>query len=242
MTAFVINFITALGDKMLDIDLQSHKPLRELVYEQLKNQILEGKIAPGTRMMEVNLAEEMGVSRTPVREAIRKLEKDGLVVIEPRRGAYASEISVQDIIDTLTVRSNLEALAASIAAEYILEEELAELERITDQFEDAINNGEVDDMVELDEQFHRQIVVSSRNKTLGQLSETVQELALRFRYLYYDDFSRYRHMPSEHNRIIAALRSKNPDKAADAARIHTDNLKQFVIDEGSTAFKLKRFE
>ena len=75
---------------MLDIDLQSHKPLRELVYEQLKNQILEGKIAPGTRMMEVNLAEEMGVSRTPVREAIRKLEKDGLVVIEPRRGAYAS--------------------------------------------------------------------------------------------------------------------------------------------------------
>ena len=164
-------FITALGDKMLDIDLQSHKPLRELVYEQLKNQILEGKIAPGTRMMEVNLAEEMGVSRTPVREAIRKLEKDGLVVIEPRRGAYASEISVQDIIDTLTVRSNLEALAASIAAEYIQEEELAELERITDLFEEAINNGEVDDMVELDEQFHRQIVVSSRNKTLGQLSE-----------------------------------------------------------------------
>ena len=232
-------FITALGDKMLDIDLQSHKPLRELVYEQLKNQILEGKIAPGTRMMEVNLAEEMGVSRTPVREAIRKLEKDGLVVIEPRRGAYASEISVQDIIDTLTVRSNLEALAASIAAEYIQEEELAELERITDLFEEAINNGEVDDMVELDEQFHRQIVVSSRNKTLGQLSETV---ALRFRYLYYDDFSRYRHMPNEHNRIIAALRSKKPEIAADAARIHTDNLKQFVINEGSTAFKLKRFE
>ena len=69
---------------MLNFDLQNHRPLRELVYEELKRQILRGKITPGTRMMEVELAEEMGVSRTPVREAIRKLEKEGLVTIEPR--------------------------------------------------------------------------------------------------------------------------------------------------------------
>lgn len=97
---------------MLNFDLQNHRPLREIVYEQLKMQILTGKIVPGTRMMEVELADEMGVSRTPVREAIRKLEKEGLVTIEPRRGAYASDISVKDMVDTLEVREDLEALAA----------------------------------------------------------------------------------------------------------------------------------
>ena len=74
---------------MLNFDIQNHRPLREIVYEELKMQILTGKIVPGTRMMEVELAEDMGVSRTPIREAIRKLEKEGLVTIEPRRGAYA---------------------------------------------------------------------------------------------------------------------------------------------------------
>ena len=88
---------------MINFDVQSHRPLREIVYEQLKMQILTGKITPGTRMMEVDLADNMGVSRTPVREAIRKLEKEGLVVIEPRRGAYVSDISVKEMVDTLVV-------------------------------------------------------------------------------------------------------------------------------------------
>ena len=73
---------------MLNFDIQNHRPLREMVYEELKMQILTGAIVPGTRMMEVELAKEIGVSRTPIREAIRKLEKEGLVTIEPRRGAY----------------------------------------------------------------------------------------------------------------------------------------------------------
>ena len=102
---------------MLNLDLQNHRPLREIVYEELKRQILVGEIAPGTRMMEVELAEEMGVSRTPIREAIRKLEKEGLVTIEPRRGAYASEISVKDMVDVLEVRQDLEGMAAALAAE-----------------------------------------------------------------------------------------------------------------------------
>ena len=89
----------------------NHKPLRERVYDQLKRRLLTGKIRPGTRMMEVDLASDLGVSRTPVREAIRELGKEGLVTIEPRRGAFASEISVKDMIDTLTVREELDALA-----------------------------------------------------------------------------------------------------------------------------------
>ena len=173
---------------MLQFDLQAHKPLREIVYEQLKLQILEGKIVPGTRMMEVNLAEEMGVSRTPVREAIRKLERDGLVVIEPRKGTYASEISTKDIIDTLIVREDLESLSAKITAETIEDSEILELQKLTDEYETVILSGNIEAMISADEEFHKKIVQFSKNKTLIQLSETVQELALRFRYLYYDDF------------------------------------------------------
>ena len=95
---------------MLNFDIQNHRPLREMVYEELKMQILTGAIIPGTRMMEVELAEEMGVSRTPIREAIRKLEKEGLVTIEPRRGAYASQISTGDMVEILEVRQSMEGL------------------------------------------------------------------------------------------------------------------------------------
>ena len=101
---------------MINFDLQNHRPLREIVYEELKREILVGEIAPGTRMMEIELADEMGVSRTPVREAIRKLEKEGLVTIEPRKGAYASDVSIKDMVDVLEVREDLEAMAAAMAA------------------------------------------------------------------------------------------------------------------------------
>lgn len=227
---------------MLDFDLQSHKPLREIVYDQLKVQILEGKITPGTRMMEVSLAEEMGVSRTPVREAIRKLERDGLVVIEPRRGAYASEISVKDIVDTLIVREDLESLAAELAAKVITPDQISELKEVAKRFANAIDAGDPERMIDGDEEIHRLIVTFSGNKTLMQLSETVQELALRFRYLYFDDFSRYRHVPDEHNAIIDALQDGDADRAREAARTHVHNLRQFVIDEGATAFKNKKQE
>lgn len=222
---------------MLNFDLQNHRPLREIVYEQLKMQILTGRITPGTRMMEVELAEEMGVSRTPIREAIRKLEKEGLVVIEPRRGAYASDISVKDMVDTLEVREDLEGLAASIAAKKITAEEAAELEEITRDYDQAIKSGDMETIIHIDETFHRRIVGLTENKTLIQLSETVQELTLRFRYLYYDDFSRYENMPMEHQNIIDAIGSGDSEKARAVCDSHVKKLKEFVITEGETAFK-----
>ena len=221
---------------MLNFDLQNHRPLREIVYEQLKMQILTGTIVPGTRMMEVELADEMGVSRTPVREAIRKLEKEGLVTIEPRRGAYASSISVKDMVDTLEVRADLEGLAAAMAAERMTEEQTEELRRINQGYTEAIKNSDTEKIISFDEKFHRHIVACSGNKTLIQISETVQELALRFRYLYYDDFSRYANMPVEHKQIIEAILSGNADAARETADNHVKRLKEFVIREGESVF------
>ena len=224
-------------NRMLNLDLHNHRPLREIVYEELKRQILVGEIAPGTRMMEVDLAEEMGVSRTPVREAIRKLEKEGLVTIEPRRGAYASDISIKDILDVLEVRQNLEGMAASLAARKVTEEEKQDFIRANAAYKAAILSGNTDEIIKNDEYFHQLIVNYSDNKTLTQLLSQVQELALRFRYIYYDDFSRYERMPKEHEEIEEAILSGDIAKAKVVAEEHVAHLKEFVIKYGENLFQ-----
>lgn len=222
---------------MINFDLQNHRPLREIVYEELKREILVGEIAPGTRMMEIELADEMGVSRTPVREAIRKLEKEGLVTIEPRKGAYASDVSIKDMVDVLEVREDLEAMAAAMAAQRVNEEEKKNLIDATLEYKRAVESEKTEDIIRADERFHQLIVNYSGNKTLVQLFSQVQELALRFRYLYYDDFSRYEGMPMEHREIEEAILSGDFDKARVAAGAHVKKLKQFVEDEGEKIFQ-----
>ena len=114
--------------------LQNYQPLRDVVFEHLRNSILNGELKPLERLMEVQLAEQLGVSRTPVREAIRKLELEGLVIMVARKGAYVADVSVKDILDVLEVRCVLEGLAASLAAERMTEEELEKLELISYNF------------------------------------------------------------------------------------------------------------
>ncbi len=218
---------------MLNFDLQNHKPLREIVYEELKRRILIGEIAPGTRMMEVELADDMGVSRTPVREAIRKLEKEGLVTIEPRRGAYASDVSIKDMTDVLEVRQYLEGMATGLAALKITEDEKRELLKATEAYSKAVESEDTEEIIRCDELFHKLIVDCSGNKTLIQMISQVQELALRFRYIYYDDFSRYRNQPLEHKEIIEAIMSGDSEKARHAADAHIARLKEFVSEEGN---------
>ena len=217
---------------MLNFDIQNHKPLREVVYEELKMQILKGSIIPGTRMMEVELAEEMGVSRTPIREAIRKLEKEGLVTIEPRRGAYASMISTEDMVEILEVRQDLEGLAAYFAADRMTDEKMEELREVSNSYNEAVKSGKMEDMIKYDTRFHHIIVESCRNKILVQMIEQLQELVLRFRYIYYDNFRRAENMPDEHEAIVAAISEGNADKARAAADIHIDRLKELVMKEG----------
>lgn len=222
---------------MINFDLQNHRPLREIVYEELKREILVGEIAPGTRMMEIELADEMGVSRTPVREAIKKLEKEGLVTIEPRKGAYASDVSIKDMVDVLEVREDLEAMAAAMAAQKVNKDEKQALIEATMEYKEAVESERTEDIIRCDEKFHQLIVNYSGNKTLIQLFSQVQELALRFRYLYYDDFSRYERMPMEHREIEEAILSGDYEKARVAAGEHVKKLKQFVIDEGEKIFQ-----
>ena len=158
--------------RLIPIKLDNYRPLRDLVFEALRDAIIRGILKPGERLMEVQLAEELGVSRTPVREAIRKLELEDLVVMIPRKGAYVSGISLKDIADVFEVRAAVEALAAGLAAERITDEELEELERILVKKAEIIDANDLDRLVEIDISFHESLYHASRNAKLVQIITT----------------------------------------------------------------------
>src|SRR2546423_13163446 len=106
-----------MREPYLVANLQDHPSLQEKVYDHLKQAILAGEIEPGERLLETRLAQSLGVSRIPVREAIRKLEREGLIVVFPRRGVYASSLSPRDVDEVYAVRAVLEGLAARLPAE-----------------------------------------------------------------------------------------------------------------------------
>ena len=214
----------------MNFDLQIQKPLRELVYQELKQKILTGEIASQTRLMEIDLAEKMNVSRTPIREAIRELAEDGLVTIEPRRGAYVSRISTKDMMDVFEVREDLEGLAAYFAAQRIREEEKEELMDLVRRYESAVEKSGKDEIVTLDEQFHKFIVKCSGNGTLIHMVNQIQDLSMRFRYIYYDDFSVYEIMPAEHKRIANAICKGDAETARNEADNHVKALKSFILE------------
>ncbi len=222
---------------MFDLKLTNHKPLREIVFGELRNLILTGKIEPGTRMMEIELAEEMGVSRTPIREAIRKLEEEGLVVIEPRKGAYVSEVSIPDIVNILEVRENMDGFSSYLAAQRISKVGKEKLDEISTSFNDAVESGIMDDMIKYDTLFHKVIVEETNNNYLINMMEKLQELVLRFRYIYYKDFRRAEEMPNEHKIISDAIIGGDAETARMESELHIRKLKELIIEESDSFAK-----
>ena len=155
-----------MAGHLSQIRLDSYKPLRELVCEHIREAIINGVFAPGERLMEIQMADEMGVSRTPVREAIRKLEMEGFVVMIPRRGTYVSNMSIKDINDVYEIRTSLDILAAGLAAERINDDELEELQRLLVQVGHAIDSGDMEKVLEADIAFHDVLYKASRNERL----------------------------------------------------------------------------
>ena len=216
----------------MDFQLKVQKPLKELVYLELKHKILTGEIASQTRLMEIDLSEKMNVSRTPIREAIKRLADDGLVKVEPRRGAYVANISIKDMLDVFEVREDMEGFVAKLASQRITDGQKLELKAIAEEYEEATKKPDKEAIIELDEKFHNFIVSCCNNETLTELINYVQELSLRFRYLYYDDYTLYETAAEQHNRIMAAINEGNGEEARKEADAHVRGLKEFVYDLG----------
>jgi len=216
---------------MLNINMQQHKPLRELVYEELRLLIMTGKIKPGTRMMEIDLAESMGVSRTPVREAIRQLEKDGLVTIEPRKGAYVSDISPEDLDNMLVVREPLEGLATYLATQFMSEEEIAAVIAVNEEYEEALRDGDMEKLINADTRFHNLITQGSHNQYLIDILQDLQEQVLRFRYIYFKSIKRAEDVVNEHRMILNAIQNRQTEEARAYSIEHIVKLRESIIKE-----------
>jgi DNA-binding GntR family transcriptional regulator len=152
-----------MAGKLTKVNLNDYKPLRDVIFNTIREAIIVGELKPGERLMEVQLAEKMGVSRTPVREAIRKLELEGLVEMLPRKGAHVADLSVKDIMNVLEVRSTLDGLASTLSAERITDEELKELRHVQQQFANYVEKDNLQGIIKKDVEFHDIIYRSSRN-------------------------------------------------------------------------------
>ena len=157
------------------VKIDEYLPLRDVVFYTLRQAILRGELKPGARLLEIRLANKLGVSRTPVREAIRKLELEGLVKMVPRRGAEVAEITEKRVRDALEVRRALEELAVQLACERISNEELEELKKAEEHFSQVLGKVDLVEVAAADESFHDVIFKATDNDRLTQLLNNLRE-------------------------------------------------------------------
>lgn len=218
-----------MAGKLSKVNLNDYKPLREVIFNTIREAIIVGELKPGERLMEVQLAEKMGVSRTPVREAIRKLELEGLVNMLPRKGAHVAELSVKDIMDVLEVRASLDGLAASLCAERITDDEMRSLKSAHMQFVNHVEKENLQGSIKKDVEFHEVIYRSSRNDKLISILNNLREQVHRFRVIYLKDYMSPKELIKEHISIYEAIVAKDPVAAQKAAEMHIKRQEEAII-------------
>lgn len=208
---------------------EEYLPLRDVVFNTLRQEILTGKMKPGERLMEIHLANKLGVSRTPIREAIRKLELEGLVIMIPRRGAEVAQITWKNLKDVLEVRRALDVLAIELACERMPQEGIGSLYKACETFEAATKTQDTRKIAEADVAFHDIIVASTGNNRLIQLVNNLAEQMYRYRFEYLKDDSQHRMLVREHQEMYQSILNGDKAAAANVVKKHIDNQEEAII-------------
>lgn len=219
-----------MGDNF-QVNMDEFLPLRDVVFNTLRKAILTGELKPGERLMEIHLANKLGVSRTPIREAIRKLELEGLVTMIPRRGAEVAQITEKSLKDVLEVRRALDALCAELACTRITDAEMEHLKEACAEFEKATQQKDVAVIAKADVALHDIIVAATGNQRLVQLVNNLAEQMYRYRFEYIKDKSQHEKLIEEHRIIYESILNKNCEAAARAAKLHIDNQESSIIKQ-----------
>ena len=217
-------------EKLSPIRLEGYQPLRGMVFDVLMSAIMQGQLSPGERLLEVQLADEMGVSRTPVREAIRRLELEGFVVMVPRKGAYVAGLSINDVEEVYEIRTVLETLAVRLAAQRMQPADYAQLDDLSEKMRATWQEGNVDNWVSLDASFHELLYKFSRNERLVAMMNNIMEQLSRYRIISLANVEVRHNSLSEHQELIEALKRRDSEAAATAVAMHIENTKQSLIN------------
>lgn len=220
------------------VNMNEYLPLRDVVFNTLRQAILRGELKPGERLMEIQLANKLGVSRTPVREAIRKLELEGLVLMIPRKGAEVAEITEKSLKDVLEVRKALEELAVQLACDRIAKEELAELAQAGEDFKKVLKSKDITEIAEADVRFHDIIYMATDNQKLISLLNNFREQMYRYRVEYLKKEEVHEQLIAEHDAIVEHVSKRNKEKAMEVVCQHIDN----QVDAVVTSIRKKNHE
>ena len=213
----------------LSMQMNDFLPLRDVVFNTLRQAILTGELKPGERLMEIHLANKLGVSRTQIREAIRKLELEGLVTMIPRRGAEVAQITEKSMNDVLEVRRALDSLCVELACERITQEDTERLGLACEAFEAAVRTGDIKKIARADVELHDIIVQATGNQRLVQLINNLSEQMYRYRFEYIKDSTQHQRLIDEHRMIYESIVKKDKEAASQAAHVHIDNQKKAII-------------
>lgn len=213
--------------------MDEYLPLRDAVFKTLRQGILTGELKPGERLMEMHLAQRLGVSRTPIREAMRMLEREGLVTMVPRRGAEVANITGKDLKDVLEVRVALDSLAVELACEKITQEEMQELKRACETFERTTREKEPDavKITKADVALHDVIVRATGNDKLQQMLSNLSEQMYRYRFEYIKDASYHTRLIEEHERIYESIRARDKQRAVAEITKHIHNQRDTIMQQ-----------
>lgn len=214
-----------IADSTMKFDLGDIKPLRDKIVSSIRDAIIEGRIKAGERLMEPDVAKNLGVSRTPLREAFLQLESEGFVKVTPRRGAVVSELSAKDAEETYVVKSALEGIAARLAVKNITPDTLEQLRALTAEMEKKGRQKEKDPraILTLNAKFHFLMNKASGNEKLCHLIGILRKQTLRYNYIYLTVLSHLDESVSEHRAIIKALEARDQKLAEKLVFTHGEN-------------------
>lgn len=218
-----------LEDSNFQVTMSEYLPLRDVVFNTLRHAILKGELEPGERLMEIALAQKLGVSRTPIREAIRKLELEGLVVMVPRKGAEVADITEKDLRDVLEVRTALEELSIELAMKNMTDEDYENLKKASKSFAKDSEGDDLIKIAEADVAFHEVIYMATGNKRLIQMINNLREQMYRYRLEYIKDKSTHARLVEEHERIIEAMQKQDVNAAKAAIKLHVENQEENIL-------------
>ena len=211
--------------------MQDQYSLRGRVFQKIRDDILNGKYKENEELKEVAIGEELGVSRTPVREAFRQLELEGLIQIIPNKGAYVTGITAKDVKDIYMIRSLLEGLCARLATENITKEQLEEMEENVYLAQFHADKGHMDQLAELDNRFHEIMYEACDSKMLEHLLRDFHQYVLRIRQKTLAS-SRGRTSNGEHGRIMEAIKEGDAGRAEKLANKHITNAYDNMVKNG----------